>query len=209
MDYKTLSATRSTPAIGAEITGLDLTHELTDEEEKELKQAFTEHQVIFFRGQPILEPAQQIRLARLFGELHQHPAAPIHPEHPGIFVIHAHEGSKVVNGNCWHSDVSCDLEPPLGTILQLHLLPPSGGDTVFASTYAAYDALSDTMKSLLRGLIAIHESEHFYRGRYTGRGVDDAGTVYPSAEHPMVRTHPVSGNRRSISIARSRRRSKA
>jgi taurine dioxygenase len=183
----------ATPAIGAEITGLDLTGELSELQAAELKAALAEYQVLFFRDQPVLAPHQQIRLGKLFGDLHTHPAAPSHPDHPEIFVIHAHEGSKIANGNCWHSDVSCDERPPLGTMLQLHLLPPCGGDTLFASMYAAYEALSPTMKDLLEGLNAVHESEHFYRERYSDRGVDDAGREYPSAVHPLVRTHPITG----------------
>jgi taurine dioxygenase len=73
------------------------------------------------------------------------------------------------------------------------MLPPVGGDTLFASMYAAYETLSPTLQEFLAGLTATHESEHLYRGRYAERGVDDTGKVYPSAEHPVVRTHPESG----------------
>jgi len=99
----------------------------------------------------------------------------------------------VNNVEIWHSDVSCDEEPPLGTMLQLHKTPSAGGDTLFANMYAAFDTLSDTMKDILRGLSALHESEHIYRGRYSDRGVDDHNKAYPEAIHPIVRTHPVSG----------------
>lgn len=127
-------------------------------------------------------------IGRMFGELHVHPAAPADAE-PGIFVIHAHADSKIANGEFWHSDVSCDEEPPLGTMLQIHTMPDCGGDTMFADGYAAWDALSPPMKTMLEGLHAVHESEHIYRGRYSERGVDDAGRVYPQAVHPVARTH--------------------
>ncbi len=181
-----------TPVIGAEIAGADL-EKLTDAQFEEIDRAFTDHQVIFFRDQPKLDPTVQIAFGRRFGELHYHPAAPHHPEHPEIFVIHAHKDSKHADGNGWHTDVSCDIEPPLGTCLQIHQLPPSGGDTIFASMYAAYETLSPVMQSFLQERIAMHESEHVYRGRYEGRGVDNTGKVFPSAEHPVIATHPKSG----------------
>ena len=115
--------------------------------------------------------------------------------HPEVFVIHAHKDSKIANGEFWHSDVSCDVEPPLGSILQIHLLPPSGGDTLFASMYAAYNDLSPRMQQYLEGLCAVHESEHIYRGRYSDRGVKDAGKVYPTAVHPIIRTHVDTGRK--------------
>jgi taurine dioxygenase len=131
----------------------------------------------------------------MFGELHMHPAAPHLEGHPEVFVIHAHRDSKVANGEFWHSDVSCDEVPPLGTILQMHVLPEVGGDTLFANMYAAYDALSAPMQRMLGGLSARHESEHIYRGRYSDRGVDDRDRAYPSADHPVVRTHPETGKK--------------
>jgi taurine dioxygenase len=97
-----------------------------------------------------------------------------------------------VAGEVWHSDVSCDAEPPMGSILYMHELPPVGGDTLFASMYAAYEALSEPLKRFLEPLTAMHEGEHVYRGRY---GVDDQGKTFPRAEHPVIRTHPVSGRK--------------
>jgi taurine dioxygenase len=97
-----------------------------------------------------------------------------------------------VAGEDWHSDVSCDPEPPMGSVLYMKELPAVGGDTLFASMYAAYDALSEPMKRMLEGMTALHRGEHVYRGRY---GVNDAGRVFPEAEHPVIRTHPVSGRK--------------
>ncbi len=182
------------PVIGAEISGVDLSA-VTDDEFETIHQALTAHQVIFFRDQDALAPEVQIAFARRFGDLHAHPAAPHMDGHPEIFVIHAHKDSKVANGNGWHTDVSCDEAPPMGTMLQIHELPQSGGDTLWINTCAAYDSLSRAMQRFLETLSARHESEHIYRGRYSDRGVDDAGRVYPSAVHPVVRTHPESGRR--------------
>jgi taurine dioxygenase len=187
-----LCVTPLTPTLGAEIRGADLCN-LSDEQFDLIRQALTDHLVLFFRDQPALPPVEQIAFARRFGELHVHPAAPHLEEHPELFVIHAHRDSKVANGNGWHSDVSCDEEPPLATMLQLHTLPSSGGDTLFASMYAAYETLSAELGRFLAGLSATHASEHVYRGRYADRGVDDANRTYPSAVHPLIRTHPDSG----------------
>ena len=192
MTYASIQVEKLTPHAGAEIRGVDLSRPLDERTFKEFHAALIDNGVIFFRDQH-LTPDQQKAFGRLFGELHMHPAAPRElPEHPEILVIHADEKSKHVAGENWHSDVSCDLEPPMGSILYMHELPPVGGDTLFASMYAAYEALSEPMKRFLEPLTAMHEGEHVYRGRY---GVNDAGKVFPKAEHPIVRTHPVSGRK--------------
>jgi len=158
--------------------------------------------VLFFKEQSEIPPAQQIAIGRMFGPLHAHPAAPQMPGYPELFVIHTKRDSKVANGEFWHSDVSCDEEPPLGTMLQIHVLPEVGGDTLFANMTAAYDALSPAMQRFLGGLTALHESEHIYRGRYADRGMDDGGRVYPKATHPVIRTHPETG-RKSVFVNRT------
>ena len=108
-------------------------------------------------------------------------------------IIHADRDSPRANGEGWHSDVSCDTEPPMGSILYIKTCPPLGGDTLFASMYAAYEALSDRMKRYLDGLTAVHDGEG-YRGQYANYGVKDKET-YPRAEHPIIRTHPVTGKK--------------
>ena len=180
------------PEIGAEIHGADL-QRLDDTACEAIHAALTAHGVVFFRDQPALSPEEQVAFARRFGELHIHPAAPHLAGHPEVFVIHAHRDSKIANGNGWHTDVSCDAEPPMATLLQLHTLPATGGDTLFASMYAALETLSLTLQNFLATLTATHDSEHIYRGRYGDRGVDDSGRTYPRAVHPVVRTHPHSG----------------
>ncbi|MDF1719435.1 MAG: TauD/TfdA family dioxygenase [Minwuia sp.] len=193
--YAILDVRRTSPNIGAEIRGVDLANGLTTAEFAEVERAFHENQVIFFKGQSRIAPDVQIEIGKMFGPMHFHPAAPHLEGYPPIFVIHAHKDSKVANGEGWHTDVSCDTEPPLGTMLQMHILPSAGGDTMFASMYGAYDTLSPAMQSFLEGLTATHESEHIYRGRYSDRGVDDSDKVYPSAVHPVVRTHPATGRK--------------
>src|ERR1700676_3759259 len=98
------------------------------------------------------------------------------------------------NGEACPPDVSCDIEPPMGSILYIRQCPPRGGDTLFANMYAAYESLSDRMKTYLDGLTALHDGESTYRGLYANYGVADR-PAYPSAEHPVVRTHPVTGKK--------------
>ena len=183
------------PNLGAVITGVDLSKEINEYQFKDIHKAFLDNQVLFFQNQNEILPEIHLKLGKLFGELHVHPAAPSMPGYPEIFEIHAHKNSKVANGEFWHSDVSCDIEPPLGTMLQLHILPETGGDTMFSDMYSAYNELSDKYKSLLDGLIAIHESEHLYSGRYEDRGVNRDNIKTPVANHPLIRTHPITGKK--------------
>ena len=183
------------PNLGAIITGVDLSKEINENQFKDIHKAFLDNQVLFFQNQNEILPEIHLKLGKLFGELHVHPAAPSMPGYPEIFEIHAHKNSKVANGEFWHSDVSCDIEPPLGTMLQLHILPETGGDTMFSDMYSAYNELSDKYKSLLDGLIAIHESEHLYSGRYEDRGVNKDNIKTPVANHPLIRTHPITGKK--------------
>jgi len=191
---ETITVKPVTPRIGAEIGNVDLSQPLGNRTFQEIHDALMRHQVIFFRDQK-MSLEQHKELGRMFGELHIHPGSPGPEGHPEILIIHADEKSKRVAGDLWHSDVSCDEEPPMGSILHIHTVPECGGDTLFASMYAAYEALSEPMKAFLAPLTAIHEGEHVYRGRYSHQGVDDAGKVYPKAEHPVVRTHPVTGRK--------------
>ena len=150
--------------------------------------------MLFFRGQDISIETHKA-FGRRFGELDIHPNDPGLEGHPEVMVIHSDEHSKRVAGEMWHSDVSCSTEPPMGSILRMFVVPESGGDTLFASMYAAYDALSDRMKSYLGGLTAIHDGGPYYRDANQTIGRDDRGREYPMAEHPVVRTHPVTGRR--------------
>ncbi len=193
--YRCIEVRRFAPSLGAEVRGVQLADGIDEETWREIHQAFLEHQVLFFKEQQEISPAVHVAIGKMFGELHFHPAAPSMPGQPEVFEIHAHKDSQVANGEFWHSDVSCDEIPPLGTMLQIHVLPPIGGDTLFANMYAAYEALSDPIKRMLNGLTATHGSEHVYRGRYSDRGVDDRGKAYPQASHPVVRTHPETGRK--------------
>jgi len=179
------------PQCGAEVLGVNLAERLDDESIDQLSQALAEHCVLFFRDQE-LTAADQKAFGKRFGELHQHPDWPwLVDGHPEIMEIRADENSTRIAGEQWHSDVSCDAEPPLGSILYMREKPPSGGDTLFANMHAAFDALSPEMQSNLMGLTAIHDGEHVYRQGYGQAPATDK--TYPRSEHPIVRTHPVSG----------------
>src|SRR6267143_4252315 len=179
--------------MGAEVGGVDLALPLGNRTIDEIHRALAENSVIFFRDQHLSEE-QHLAFGRLFGDLHIHPAAPHAPGHPELMIIHADKDSPRANGEGWHSDVSCDPEPPMGSILYLRQCPPDGGDTLFANMYAAYEALSERMKAYLAGLTAIHDGEHVYRGLYDNFGQADK-PIYPRAEHPVIRTHPVTGGK--------------
>ncbi len=202
MPYETITVKKLTPHIGAEIGGVDLSRPLGNQQFQEVHDALMENLVIFFRDQR-LSIDQHKDFGRRFGELAIHPASPNSPEgHPEILIIHADENSKHIAGEEWHSDVSCDPEPPMGSILYLTEIPPVGGDTLFASMYAAYDKLSEPVKRLVEGLTAVHDGEHVYRGRYgwddKGQGLSEAPSTRSSAP-----TRSPAG-RRSSSTAASR-----
>ncbi len=186
MTYETITVKPVSPHIGAEIGNIDLTKPLSNRQVDELKIAFTEHLVIFFRDQQISFD-DQVRVASHFGPLGRHVGATTiskTTDNPYIRKFHYDEKTIRISGDNWHSDQSCADVPPLGSMLYNHTVPPKGGgDTLFASQYAAYDALSDRMKRYLDGLTATHD----------GTRVFGPGT--PTAVHPVVIRHPVSGKK--------------
>lgn len=179
-----------TPHFGAEIHGIDLTGPIGTAAAAALRQALTDHLVLFFRDQPI-DFAAHKALARVFGEIHMAPAAAAWtvPGHPEVTRIHADAESRFVAGEDWHSDMTCDPEPPLGSILHMVEVPPTGGDTAFSNMFLAYHGLSDRMKAYLDGLTATHEAARVFGA------IAPPGTVFNVSSHPVVRTHPVSGRK--------------
>jgi taurine dioxygenase len=186
MSYETISVTPLSPRIGAEIGGIDLTKPLSNRQVQEVHEALIENQVIFFRDQEI-DPARLKAFGRLFGKLHIHPLKGM-DGHPEVRQLHADASSKHVSGEEWHTDMSCDPVPPMGSVLYIHTLPPIGGDTIFASMYAAYDALSARMQTYLEGMTATHDGALAF-GRF------DPGRKYPVAVHPVIARHPVTGRK--------------
>ena len=196
MPAKTLEISQLTPHMGAEISGIDLTRPIPEDVAAELRQALADHLVIFLRDQPIDYEAHKA-FARVFGDLHVAPASAAWTVdgHPEITRIHADADSKFIAGEDWHSDMTCDPAPPLGSALYIHTLPPTGGDTIFANMFAAYDALSDRMKAHLDGLTAKHDAARVFGA------IAPAGTKFNVSSHPVIRTHPVSG-RKAIFVNR-------
>ena len=193
--YELISVKRFAPNLGAEVTGVDLSKDIDDGQFSEILDAFHNYQVLFFKNQREISPEMQVKFGKRFGDLHTHPAAPTMDGHPEVFEIHATKDSKIANGEFWHSDVSCDEMPPLGTMLQIHILPACGGDTMFSNMYSAYDSLSLPLREMLDHMTATHESEHIYKGRYSDRGRNDSEIDCPRAIHPVVRTHPETGRK--------------
>ncbi len=183
--YTRIEVLPVTPTIGALVKGADLA-DVDDETWEEIFDAWMSHSVLFFRDQT-MSPEQHLAFGRRFGPLHVHPAAPYANGTPELMIIRTDRHSKRNNGAGWHSDVSADEEPPLGTILHLHQVPSRGGDTLWSSMYAAYDALSLPLQRLLESLTARHTAN--YDGYY---GDHPPQRALPSAVHPVVRTHPVT-----------------
>ncbi len=183
-----------TPTIGAEIRGVDLTGPLEEPTIQAIHDALMDYLVIFFRDQN-LTIDQLAAFGRRFGAPHTHPTEPDLPGHPGVMRIHTDADSKVYAGRAWHSDVTCDPVPPMGSILHLHEVPAQGGDTLFANAYAVYEALSEPMRDFVTDLTAVHASAHNFRDYY---GIKDAETrdgFFPENIHPVVRSHPVTGRK--------------
>lgn len=198
-----LEVERQSGALGAVVHGVDLSSPMDDATFEELHGAFLDHQVLFFRDQS-LTPAQHKAFTARFGELHVHPYIAGLTEHPEVmeFVKEPQETGYVV-GSVWHSDTTFLETPALGSALYAHEVPPFGGDTIFANTQAAWDALSAGMQRLLNGLRAVHSSAasygsggRFERNREQGQGRMQIETsVEDGAVHPVVRTHPETGRR--------------
>jgi taurine dioxygenase len=188
-------------ALGAEICGLDLSQKLDGSTNQALLATLYEHKVIFFRKQT-LTPQQQIDfcagLAPIFTD---HPAyLPTLEGHQEIVVL---DGQKGGRANLWHTDVSISPKPPMGAVLYMKECPAFGGDTMWADMTAAYDALSDRMKTYLDGVSALHDLNGTVRNVVRERsqatrsptGATPDTHALPHAIHPVVRTHPVTGRK--------------
>tara|TARA_R110002167_G_scaffold110199_2_gene280601 strand:+ start:360 stop:1202 length:843 start_codon:yes stop_codon:yes gene_type:complete len=186
-------------AIGAEIGGIDMAQPLGNQAFQEVHDALMRHHVIFFRDQDIT-PAQHVAFGRQFGSLHIHPFAPALDEAPEVMILESSAENRS-SANLWHSDVTFEEEPALGSILLAREVPDHGGDTMWANAYAAYEALSDRMQRYLDGLVAVHSAGEvrFDKLYEKGDGRKSEATAKPQTrapvEHPVVRTHPVTGRK--------------
>ncbi|GAB2469946.1 TauD/TfdA family dioxygenase [Comamonas humi] len=192
-------------ALGAEIFGLDLSQPLSDADFAQVQQALHDHQVIFFRDQA-LTPEQHKAFSQRFGGLLEVPFIRALDGHPEILPVMRGKEQKTKRnfGGLWHTDMSYTAEPPLGSALYARVIPPYGGDTMWASMYAAYDGLSDKLKEVLQSLRAIHSPARSYgaNGAVVNNGdpahkMDVRTDERASAEisHPVVRVHPATGRK--------------
>jgi taurine dioxygenase len=177
-------------ALGAEILGVDLSKEIPAEA---IRAAFLEHQVIFFRDQP-LTPAQFMAFARRMGKPIEYPFVKGIEGFPEVIEVKKLEHERHNFGGIWHSDTAYLDLPPMGSMLLAREIPPYGGDTLFASQYLAYESLSEGMKRLLDGLVAVNSSSKADVTRTREDRVKEYATHY-EAEHPVVRTHPETGRK--------------
>ena len=185
-------------AIGAEIFGVDLAQELDDDTVAAIRKAWLDHLVIFFREQD-LPPAKLLALARRFGEPIEYPFVKGIDGFPEITPVIKLEHERVNFGGIWHSDTAYLDIPPMASMLLAREVPPTGGDTLFANMYLAYETLSDGMKRILAGLVAVNDSAkanvtRTREDRIKTDGGDGAGKALV-AEHPVVRTHPETGRK--------------
>lgn len=195
---------RLSAALGAEITGVDLSAEVSADTLAAVRQALLDHCVIFFRDQ-VMTPAQQLAFARRFGSISIHPYGPQVPGFPEVMRVFKEKEDKINFGGGWHSDMTFLEKPPLGSILYAKEVPPQGGDTMFANQYMAYEALSAGMKKTVDALNAVHSANSQYGvdGLSEANQNNDKRSMKPTTSesakaevvHPVVRTHPETGRR--------------
>jgi taurine dioxygenase len=195
--YDTITVEPIAGALGAEIGGVDLAADLPDATVAEIRRAWLDHLVVFFRDQP-LTPDRFLAFARRIGDPVEYPFVKGLDGHPEIIAVTKLPHETVNFGGIWHSDTVYLERPPMGTLLVAREVPPYGGDTLFANMYAAYEALSPGMQRLLDGLTAVHSSaladvSKTREDRIKDSGYD-AGRDYESV-HPVVRTHPETGRK--------------
>jgi taurine dioxygenase len=194
---RTLSVTPLTGALGAEVEGVDLSQPLSDATVAELRALWLEHLVLFFRDQTI-DAAQYYAFAQRFGLPMEYPFLKGLPDFPCITQVIKREHETINFGGVWHSDTTYLERPPMATFLLARQVPPVGGDTMFANMYLAYETLSEGMRRLVDGLIAIATSgkaevSNTREDRIRDSGREDVREMV--AEHPVVRTHPETGRK--------------
>lgn len=195
-DYQHIVVKRIAGALGAEISGVDLSQQLERDVVSEIHQAFLDHLVIFFRHQE-LDPHQLLTFAQLFGDPIDYPQTKGLPECPKVIPVVKLEHEKVNFGGVWHSDTTYLKHPPKASLLYAIEVPPSGGDTLFANQYLAYETLSDGLKETLGSLTAVNTSAkpEMARTRKERQAEDGVSLKVIQAVHPVVRMHPETGRK--------------
>jgi taurine dioxygenase len=196
----TITVNRIAGALGAEISGVDLSQPLGDNVIGEIRHALLEHCVIFFRDQH-LTPDQHLAFGRRFGPLQIHDFVEGTEANEEILEVRKEEHETRNFGGNWHTDVSYLERPALGSVLYAKEVPEYGGDTMFANQYLAYEALSDGMKKMLEGMTAIHSARRSYGLNAVRRGEDASMKIrlteeaHGEVEHPVIRTHVETGRK--------------
>ena len=183
-------------AVGAEILGINLLNPVSDAQIAEIRKIWLQHSVVFFREQP-LEPGAFQSFAQRFGEIIEYPFVKGLPDFPLIVPVLKLPHEKHNFGGVWHTDTTYLQEPPMATMLIARELPPVGGDTLFASNYAAFEGLSPALQDTLRTLKGVNSSAkaavtHSREDRLADSATDK-GRSELNSEHPVVRTHPETG----------------
>jgi len=183
-------------ALGAEIRGVNIAGPLDDDIVSAIRQAFLDHLVVFLHGQDIT-PQQQLAFARRFGEPMAYPQLKGLPECPLITPVIKLEHERVNFGGIWHSDTSYLEYPPMASMLYALETPPTGGDTLFANQYLAYETLPDDIKTTLHGLIGVNTSTKADASKTREDRLRDSGDELKVlvSRHPVVRTHPETGRK--------------
>ncbi len=193
-----VTVTRAGVSLGAEISGVDLTKPLPDDQFNAIDAALVEHEVIVFRDQNITSD-HLTAFGRRFGELSVHPFAPMDEAAPEVIQFRNDENSAPYGTDNWHSDETFRAEPPMATVLCAKVVPALGGDTMYASMSAAFEGLSDRMQRFVSGLEAIHDilpfRPLFGNSASDRRELQRFELKYPLQVHPVVRVHPVSGRK--------------
>ncbi|HIM35487.1 MAG TPA: taurine dioxygenase [Pseudomonadales bacterium] len=190
--YETLEVETLTPHIGAKVRGVDLSQPLTNEQARDVHRAWIDWKILVFPNQH-LNRDQHKAFARRWGKLHVHPMQPTYGGDEEVLVVKTTRDSAYTSGDGWHTDVTCDPVPPLGSMLYITETPASGGgDTLFADMYLAYQMLSDPMKEFLDPLVAEHDGAGPYVGSYKSTPPEGG---YPKSQHPVIVTHPDSGKK--------------
>ncbi len=175
-----------TPHIGAEVRGIDLSERLSNEQTRDVADAWLAWKVLVFRDQ-VLSRDQHKTFARKFGKLHVHPMQHVYGGDPEILYVKTTKDSAYTSGDGWHTDVTCDEIPPLGSMLYVTETPPVGGDTLFADMYLAYEMLSEPVQEFIESLEAVHDGKIPYVGSYKSKEPEGG---YPRNVHPVVTRHP-------------------
>jgi len=179
--------------LGAEVSGVDLTSDLSEDQVAELKRALADYKVIYFRDQPVTS-GQHVAFARHFGNLEVHPFISGNEEHPEL--VRFEKGADTGGfENGWHHDVTWREVPSMGAVLHAIQVPPTGGDTLFADMGAAYDGLTDEWKERIAGMHAIHDYMLAFAHQVPDDKQAEMREKYPLVRHPVVRTHPVTGRK--------------